>query len=65
MWRTSCGERTLHGAEARLFAEALLSLLDEAGMCRRIAGYSSDAPWQRGVPKSCRGKPCSWAEEQA
>jgi len=30
MWRTSCGERTLHGAEARLFAEALLSLLDEA-----------------------------------
>ena len=30
MWRTSCGERTLHGAEARLFAETLLSLLDEA-----------------------------------
>ena len=30
MWRTSCGERTLYGAEARLFAEALLSLLDEA-----------------------------------
>ena len=30
MWRTSCGERTLQGAEARLFAEALLSLLDEA-----------------------------------
>ena len=30
MWRTSCGERTLHGAEARLFAEALLSLLDDA-----------------------------------
>ena len=30
MWRTSCDERTLHGAEARLFAEALLSLLDEA-----------------------------------
>ena len=30
MWRTSSGERTLHGAEARLFAEALLSLLDEA-----------------------------------
>jgi len=29
MWRTSCGERTLHGPEARLFAEALLSLLDE------------------------------------
>ena len=30
MWRTSCGQRTLHGAEARLSAEALLSLLDEA-----------------------------------
>jgi hypothetical protein len=30
MWRTSSGERTLQGAEARLFAEALLSLLDEA-----------------------------------
>jgi hypothetical protein len=30
MWRTSYGERTLRGAEARLFAEALLSLLDEA-----------------------------------
>ncbi|MDI6451743.1 hypothetical protein [Anaerobaca lacustris] len=30
MWRTSCGDRILHGAEARLFAEALLSLLDEA-----------------------------------
>lgn len=29
MWRTSCGNRILHGAEARLFAEALLSLLDE------------------------------------
>ena len=30
MWRTSCGERTLHGAEARLFAATLLNLLDEA-----------------------------------
>jgi len=30
MWHTSCGDRTLHGAEARLFAEALWSLLDEA-----------------------------------
>jgi hypothetical protein len=29
MWRTSSGERTLQGAEARLFAEALGSLLDE------------------------------------
>lgn len=29
MWRTSCGDRTLEGAEARLFAEALLSLLDQ------------------------------------
>ena len=30
MWRTSHADRTLHGDEARLFAEALLSLLDEA-----------------------------------
>jgi hypothetical protein len=29
MWRTSSGERALQGAEARLFAEALWSLLDE------------------------------------
>ena len=32
MWRTSCGDRILHGAEARLFAEALLSLLDDVQM---------------------------------
>jgi len=31
MWHTSCGDRTLQGAEARLFATALLCLLDEAG----------------------------------
>ena len=30
MWWTSCGERTLEGAEARVFAEALLALVDEA-----------------------------------
>jgi len=30
MWRTQNGERTLNGAEAILFSEALLSLLDEA-----------------------------------
>ncbi len=30
MWRTGYGERTLQGAEAVVFAEALLSLLDEA-----------------------------------
>jgi hypothetical protein len=29
MWRTSCGERVLSGAEAKVFAEALLNLLDE------------------------------------
>ncbi|MBN2130828.1 MAG: hypothetical protein JW741_15105 [Sedimentisphaerales bacterium] len=29
MWRTSCGDRTLQRAEARLFAEVLLSLLDQ------------------------------------
>lgn len=32
MWRTSCGDRTLQGAEAKLFAETLLRLLDEAEM---------------------------------
>jgi hypothetical protein len=30
MWRTQVGDRTLEGAEAILFAEALSSLLDEA-----------------------------------
>ena len=30
MWHTSHGDRALHGAEARLFAETMLSLLDEA-----------------------------------
>jgi hypothetical protein len=30
MWRTSCGERTLEDAEARVFAEVLWNLLDEA-----------------------------------
>ena len=34
MWRTSCGERTLNGPEARVFSEALLCLLDEAFMDR-------------------------------
>jgi hypothetical protein len=32
MWRTECGERILEGAEARVFAEALSGLLDEAIM---------------------------------
>ena len=32
MWRTSCGERTLEGAEANVFAEALWSLLDEVSL---------------------------------
>jgi len=30
MWRTECGERILKGTEARVFAEALSGLLDEA-----------------------------------
>lgn len=30
MWRTSCGVRVLSGAEAKLFAEAFLNLLDDA-----------------------------------
>ncbi len=29
MWRTQHGDRILKGAEARVFAEALLNLLDE------------------------------------
>ena len=32
MWRTECGIRILKGAEAKLFAEALAGLLDEAIM---------------------------------
>jgi len=43
MWRTSCGERTLHGAEARLFAEALWSLLDEAHT-DQLCDYDLDLP---------------------
>jgi len=33
MWRTQYGERTLEGAEAKVFAEALLNLLDEVTLC--------------------------------
>ena len=40
MWRTSCGERTLQSAEARVFAEALLCLLDEAFL-GRFEDYTS------------------------
>jgi hypothetical protein len=32
MWRTSCGERTLEGAEAKLFAKVLSDLLDEVNL---------------------------------
>jgi len=32
MWRTECGDRILEGAEAIVFAETLLSLLDDAIM---------------------------------
>ncbi len=32
MWRTQYGDRILEGAEAKVFAEALSSLLDEAIM---------------------------------
>ena len=34
MWRTECGDRILEGAEAVVFAETLLSLLDDAIMCQ-------------------------------
>lgn len=32
MWWTSCGERTLEGAEAKIFAEALWDLLDQSNL---------------------------------
>jgi len=32
MWWTSCGERTLEGAEAKVFAEALWDLLEESNL---------------------------------
>jgi hypothetical protein len=32
MWWTSCGERTLEGAEAKVFAEALWDIVDEADL---------------------------------
>ncbi|MFC1634882.1 hypothetical protein ACFL5Z_08570 [Planctomycetota bacterium] len=40
MWRTERGDRTLEGAEAKLFAETLLSLLDWA-VSRRLDYYES------------------------
>ncbi len=33
MWRTQYGDRILEGAEAKVFAEALLNLLDEVTLC--------------------------------
>ena len=33
MWRTQYGDRILEGAEAKVFAEALLNLLDEVILC--------------------------------
>lgn len=32
MWRTSCGDRTLEGAEAKLFAEVLWDLIAESNL---------------------------------
>jgi hypothetical protein len=43
MWHTSCGNRTLHGAKARLFANALLCLLDEA-VADQFEDYDPDLP---------------------
>jgi hypothetical protein len=34
VWCTACGERTLEGAEAILFAETLLDIVDEIRLCR-------------------------------
>lgn len=33
MWRRQYGDRILEGAEAKVFAEALLNLLDEVTLC--------------------------------
>jgi len=33
MWRTQYGDRILEGTEAKVFAEALLNLLDEVTLC--------------------------------
>ena len=33
MWRTEYGDRILEGAGAKVFAEALLNLLDEVTLC--------------------------------
>jgi len=41
MWRTQCGERILEGAEARVFAESLSTLLDNAIM-DQFEDYESD-----------------------
>ena len=41
MWRTQCGERILEGAEARVFAESLSSLLDNA-IVDQFEDYESD-----------------------
>ena len=41
MWRTQCGERTLESAEARVFAEALSTLLDYA-LTDQFDDYESD-----------------------
>jgi hypothetical protein len=49
MWHTSCGNRTLHGAEARLFANALLRLLDEA-VADQFEDYDLDLPCFAQVP---------------
>jgi hypothetical protein len=40
MWRTQCGERTLESAEARVFTEALSTLLDYA-ITDRFEDYES------------------------
>ena len=41
MWRTQCGERILKGVEARVFAESLSTLLDNAIM-DQFEDYESD-----------------------
>jgi hypothetical protein len=53
MWHPSCGNRTLHGAEARLFAHALLCLLDEV-VADPFEDYDLDLPCFDQPMISCR-----------
>ena len=51
MWHTDCGDRTLDGAEARLFAEALWDFVSE------LEGDEDDlrcGTWERNMQTSSK-----------